>query len=183
MKNKSVYILLSIVLFSIIMHLKGITSPLLDFHAWRQTQTAMIARNYYENGFKFFNPQVDWYGQESNKRAGTEFPVFSFIIALLYKMFGMHDILGRFLAVFFSVMSSDYVFFIKICRINNYLCRFVIFYNRVLVHCFKKAFIFFRSLVYIGSYLYNCDRGIRLYSSVYSTSICTNKCSIYWWRN
>src|SRR3989339_2159553 len=110
MKNKSVYILLSIVLFSIIMHLKGITSPLLDFHAWRQTQTAMIARNYYENGFKFFNPQVDWYGQESNKRAGTEFPVFSFIIALLYKMFGMHDILGRFLAVFFSAMSSVYLF-------------------------------------------------------------------------
>ena len=51
MKNKSVYLLLSIFLLSIIIHLKGINSPLLDFHSWRQTQTAMIARNYYRNGF------------------------------------------------------------------------------------------------------------------------------------
>ncbi|MBN1383341.1 MAG: glycosyltransferase family 39 protein [Elusimicrobia bacterium] len=110
MKKNLLIIIFSIFVFSIVFHIKGITSPLLDFQSWRQTQTAMVARNYYENGFKFFHPQVDWSGRESNRRAGTEFPVFSFLIALLYKIFGVHDILGRFLAVFISACSAVYLF-------------------------------------------------------------------------
>lgn len=110
MKKSLLIAVFSIFVFSILLHIKGITNPLLDFHSWRQTQTAMVAKNYYENGFKFFHPQVDWAGRESNKRAGTEFPVFSFLVAGLYKIFGVHDILGRFLAVFFSACGAVYLF-------------------------------------------------------------------------
>ncbi|MDD5688310.1 MAG: glycosyltransferase family 39 protein [Elusimicrobia bacterium] len=108
--KKNFLIIFSIFLFSVLVQIKGITNPLLDFHAWRQTQTAMTIRNYYENGFKFFYPQVDWVGQRSVERAGTEFPVYSYLVALLYKVFGQHDILGRFLAVFFSASGAAYLF-------------------------------------------------------------------------
>jgi hypothetical protein len=37
-------------------------APLVDEQAWRQTDTAAVARNYYEEGFSFFHPRVDWRG-------------------------------------------------------------------------------------------------------------------------
>ena len=64
----------------------------------------------------------------------------------------------------------DYAFFIKICRINNYLCRFVIFYNRVLVHCFKKAFIgsegiLFGSLVGLLLFCNHIEQFLRIFEN------------------
>lgn len=36
--------------------------PVSGFQAWRQADTAAMARNYYKQGFHFLYPQVDWGG-------------------------------------------------------------------------------------------------------------------------
>ena len=97
-----------IVGFSLLVHLPGITSPLLDYHAYRQCQTASMARNYVRSGMAFLNPQLDTEG--TPVRAGTEFPVYSYLLALLYKLFGMNDIWGRILSSMFGAWGAVFLY-------------------------------------------------------------------------
>ena len=72
----------------------GVTAPLLDYHSWRQADTAAIARNYATNGYHLLAPQVDWGGQTPGY-VESEFPLYSYSLALLYAVFGVYDWLGR----------------------------------------------------------------------------------------
>jgi 4-amino-4-deoxy-L-arabinose transferase-like glycosyltransferase len=74
----------------------GLTAPLLDYHSWRQADTASIARNYAANGYRLPYPQVDW-GGGTPGYVESEFPVYTYGLALLYGIFGTHDWLGRLL--------------------------------------------------------------------------------------
>ena len=49
-------------LFGLLCRLYNLTAPFLDYHSWRQTDTAAIARNFYYNGFNILYPQIDWGG-------------------------------------------------------------------------------------------------------------------------
>jgi hypothetical protein len=94
--------------FSLLVHLPGINSPLLDYHAYRQCQTAMMARNYARHGMHFLSPEVDMYGPAV--RTGTEFPIYSFLLALLYKASGIHEFLGRLLSCLFAAWGAVYLY-------------------------------------------------------------------------
>ncbi len=98
----------TLIAFSLLVHLPGLTSPLLDYHAYRQTQTASMARNYVRHGMEFFRPELDTEG--TPRRAGTEFPIYSYMLAVLFKLFGVHDILGRLLSVFFAAWGALLLF-------------------------------------------------------------------------
>lgn len=66
------------------------------FHAdqiifsWRSTDMASIAMNYYRNGFHFLHPQVNW-GGNGPGFVEMELPIIPFVLAVLYKLFGVHD--------------------------------------------------------------------------------------------
>ena len=83
-----------LVLIAIVVRLIGITAPIIGIHAWRQADTAAIARNFYENGFNFFMPQIDWGGSGAGY-CETEFPIYSFLVAIGYQLFGIQDAIGR----------------------------------------------------------------------------------------
>jgi 4-amino-4-deoxy-L-arabinose transferase-like glycosyltransferase len=57
---------------------------------WRPAENAGIARNFLENGFRFFYPQVDW-GGTGPGYVEMEFPVLQYVTALLYAVFGFHE--------------------------------------------------------------------------------------------
>jgi 4-amino-4-deoxy-L-arabinose transferase-like glycosyltransferase len=76
-------------------------APFLDTHAWRQLDTAAMARNFYEDGFLPFDPQVDWGGRHGYLEA--EFPLVPALIAATYRLFGPHDTLGRLVIIVCSV--------------------------------------------------------------------------------
>src|SRR2546421_2523080 len=42
----------------------GIEQTFIDPWSWRQSDVAAIARNYFENGFHFARPRIDWAGNE-----------------------------------------------------------------------------------------------------------------------
>ncbi len=52
-----------------------------------------MARNFYEGPFFPFDPRVDWGGRNGYLEA--EFPLVPALIAVLYQLFGLHEILGR----------------------------------------------------------------------------------------
>ena len=79
----------------------GVTQPLLDFHSWRQTLTATVAKNFYTGGMNLFAPATNW----AVEYYEFEFPVYTYLVALLYKVLGFHDFLGRLVAIAFALGS------------------------------------------------------------------------------
>lgn len=70
-------------------------SPLFDFHAWRQTDTATIARNFYRGSLNPLHPQIDTRGAQADGGVETGFEILAFLVALLARLVGFHDHLGR----------------------------------------------------------------------------------------
>lgn len=101
--------LLLIILFALALRVYSINAPPIGVHQWRQTQTAMIAENYYENGYRFLYPQINWAGGTEGY-AETDFPVYSYAVALGYGVFGDHDWVGRMTSVFFSLAALVFLY-------------------------------------------------------------------------
>jgi hypothetical protein len=92
--------LAAILLLGIGLRLLYITSPLLDAHRWRQIDTAVMARYFYEDSLNPLYPQVNWGGPRGYVE--SELPLVPFIAALLYHLFGPDDMWGRATSVAFS---------------------------------------------------------------------------------
>lgn len=75
--------------------LENIQLPPLDIHEWRQTLTLSIAHNFLENPNIFF-PRMD-IGGNTEGIIACEFPVFNYLLAGIFKLFGTHDWFGRLL--------------------------------------------------------------------------------------
>ena len=93
-----------ILLLALALRCIHIFSPTIGDNSWRQSDTAAMARNFYENGFNFFYPQIDW-GGTSEGYVETEFPLYPFLVALLYKVFDVHEFIGRLLSVVCSLIT------------------------------------------------------------------------------
>ncbi len=72
--------------------------------AWRECDIAAVARNFYVEGMNILYPRIDWRG-DGPGFAEMEFPGLSWSIAVLYKIFGFHEHLGRIVPFAFSVAS------------------------------------------------------------------------------
>ena len=84
-------------------------SPLLDHHAWRQADTAAIARNFYREDFNPFRPQVDWRGAQAagDVETGLELP--AFVVAALSTLGGFRIETGRLLSSLAFLASATFV--------------------------------------------------------------------------
>ncbi len=83
--------------------------------AWRESDTAGIARNYYREGMNLFYPRIDWRG-DGPGYVEMEFPIFPWSIAAAYKVFGYHEVIGRIISYVLSLLTIA-VFF----RLATYL--------------------------------------------------------------
>jgi 4-amino-4-deoxy-L-arabinose transferase-like glycosyltransferase len=88
-----------------------IDQPYIDTWSWRQSDVAAIARNYFQTGFHFAYPQIDWAGNAAGF-VGTEFPILPFLAALCYKFFGVHESIGRLETVILFALSLPFFFFL-----------------------------------------------------------------------
>ncbi|HEX9614212.1 MAG TPA: hypothetical protein VGA55_01830, partial [Bacteroidota bacterium] len=88
LKENPLVILLALALT---VRLYNVEAPLIGAHSWRQTQTAMIARNFYENGHNFFYPQVDW-GGSTPGYFESEFPIYAYVVSLVYQIAGFSEV-------------------------------------------------------------------------------------------
>lgn len=104
--NRRIFILILsfILLFALSFRLYGITNPVYDYCAWRQTETAALARNYVEDRLPFAYPEVDWVGPQG--RAEMEFPLYPYLLSRLYLLFGVHEILGRLITILCALATA-----------------------------------------------------------------------------
>jgi hypothetical protein len=92
-----------------------ITDPFVDAWSWRQSDVAMIAENFSRNGFHVFFPQINWAGPAPGY-VGTEFQLVPLLAALLYRLFGVHEWIGRAVSIAFFAASLP-VFFLLVRRL------------------------------------------------------------------
>ena len=90
----------------------NLQDPLTDKQAWRQTDTAAIARNFYEEGYSLFYPRVDWRGTTPGY-VEANFPLYPFVVALLYAAVdGSYEWLGRLVAALCSAAAAALLYWL-----------------------------------------------------------------------
>ena len=93
--------LLAILLLAAALRLPSFTAPPVDAHSFRQIDTYAIARNFHERSFLPFDPMVDWGGRDGYLEA--EWPGIPALVAVLYRLFGVHEALGRVVILPFAI--------------------------------------------------------------------------------
>lgn len=106
-RHRNLALLIGIV--AVIVRLLAIDQPFIDEWSWRQSDVASIARNYFQHGFQFAYPQIDWAGDQPGY-VGTEFPILPFVAAVCYKFTGVHEWVGRVQAVILFALALPFFF-------------------------------------------------------------------------
>lgn len=106
---KSPFSIVLILIVAIIPRVIKIFSPIIGAHSWRQADTAAIARNFYEYDMNILYPRIDWGGNTAGL-VECEFPIYQYLLATVYSLFGVDIIFGRFLSIIFSLLTLFFIF-------------------------------------------------------------------------
>ena len=85
-----------------------ITCPINDMHAFRQTQTAGLIRDYYRNGINMLYPTIITLGKPGY--LVLEFPLYQTVSALLYRLFIPDVIVARIFTIITGLFSIFFVY-------------------------------------------------------------------------
>lgn len=145
---------LYIVIFTIL-GLENIMTPPIDEHTWRQTLTLMISKNFYEVSPNILYPRTD-VGFSTGGIMSVEFPVFNYILSIIYRILGYEDWYGRLLN-WTICCTGLYFFYLTVKRFFNDQTAFF----GTLAYMVSVTFMYARktmpdsfslSLVIIGTY-------------------------------
>jgi 4-amino-4-deoxy-L-arabinose transferase-like glycosyltransferase len=81
----------------------------IDRPSWRECDIAGISRNYFREGMNLFYPRIDWRGNGPGF-AEMEFPIYPWTIAWFYRVLGVHEVIGRWIAYVFSLIALGIFF-------------------------------------------------------------------------
>ena len=109
LERRTTKVVLTLWILAVAARLIFVNQPYVDHWSWRQSDVAAIARNFYDGGFHFAYPQIDWAG-DATGYVGTEFPILPFLAAICYKFAGIHEWIGRGQAVIFFAVSLPFFF-------------------------------------------------------------------------
>ncbi|MBK8813657.1 MAG: glycosyltransferase family 39 protein [Acidobacteria bacterium] len=112
MNRRLTYILAAIFVIGAAVRLADVLRPI-ERSLWRESDVGAVARNFATESLNIFYPRIDWRGT-SPGYAEMEFPLYPFIIAVTYKLFGVNDVLGRVWALAFSLLTL--LVFFKLAR-------------------------------------------------------------------
>jgi 4-amino-4-deoxy-L-arabinose transferase-like glycosyltransferase len=166
-------------IFAVVARLILIDQPYIDHWSWRQSDVAAIARNFFEHGFHFAYPQIDWAG-DTPGYVGTEFPILPFVAAICYKLAGVHEWIGRVQAVVFFAASLP-CFFLLVREIFGGTAAIwaTLFYSFAPLNLFAgRSFmpdVPSLSLALIGLYFFlrwiNSERSTSLFAAAIAISL------------
>lgn len=86
------WVVITLILLCVVVRLYKFNTPLIEYHSWRQADTAAVARNYTRNGIDLLNPRYDDFSPLQSGIANpqgyrmVEFPIYNALIALSYQI-------------------------------------------------------------------------------------------------
>ncbi|NQV26018.1 MAG: glycosyltransferase family 39 protein [Rhodopirellula sp.] len=99
----------AILLGTLSVRLSTIDSPSIDRSPWKEIDYLMISKSYFENGYRFLYPEIDWPAQEPRYTA-MELPVVPYVAALCYGIFGYSAFSARLLPAVAWLVTALYAF-------------------------------------------------------------------------
>jgi 4-amino-4-deoxy-L-arabinose transferase-like glycosyltransferase len=113
------YHVLVILLLALAVRLPLVFTPITYTDSWRQADTASIAHNFYRDGgnFNILYPQINWGGNVPGY-VEAEFQLYTFVVAILYRVFGEHIILGRLVSLALTLPTLG-LFYLLVRRMFN----------------------------------------------------------------
>lgn len=146
------FLIFFLLILALIVRLYKITTPLADYHSWRQADTAAVARNYVkEKKIDLLHPKYDDLSKIQSGRENpvgyrmVEFPLYQALIAKIYLIFPFFsiEVYGRLISIFFTLLSLVTLYFLLLfssSRIAAFfagftfaLTPFMIFFTRVVL--------------------------------------------------
>ncbi len=117
-KKTQLFILLIILFGAITVRLYRFSNPIADWHAWRQSDTSSVSRNFVKYGFDVLHPRFD---DISNIPSGkdnpngyrfVEFPIYNILQASFYKISGTFSLeeSGRIVTIISSLLSIVFIY-------------------------------------------------------------------------
>ncbi len=149
-KRIDLLILFFILAIAVFFRLYKISTPLADFHSWRQVDTSAVTRNFVKNGIDLLHPIYD---DLSNVQSGmdnpngyrmVEFPIYNAIVAVLYSTFPFTsiEIWGRLTTIIFSLIIISIIYYLLLKENSR---RSAIFAS--LLYSIFPFFVFFSRVV------------------------------------
>jgi len=86
------------------LHIWRLSASPNGYHKWRESDTAAVIQNYYQEDMSFHQPRVLQRGAQSGI-TGMELPIYNYSAAVLYKIFGSHHILPHLLTLLAALLS------------------------------------------------------------------------------
>ncbi|MBS1797365.1 MAG: glycosyltransferase family 39 protein [Acidobacteria bacterium] len=112
MSGKTKFILILIFLVGAAVRLPDVRRPI-DRASWRECDLGAVARNYATESMNPLRPRIDWRGTTPGD-AEMEFPLYPYLTAIAYKIFGVHDYFGRVWSFLFAL--GTLLFFFRLAR-------------------------------------------------------------------
>ncbi len=94
--KKNRYILYAGLLVFFLLHLYRLNAPPNGYHQWRESDTAAMTLNFFQEDASFFQPRCNQRGAGEGI-TGSELPLYSYVGALLYFVVGPHHLIPRLL--------------------------------------------------------------------------------------
>ncbi|MCS7092867.1 MAG: glycosyltransferase family 39 protein [Patescibacteria group bacterium] len=177
------YFLVSLIIFlGLLFRFYKIDIPLADFHSWRQTDTAAVAKIFLQEDFNLLKPRYfDLSSIQSGKENPqgwrmVEFPVYNAIFAFLHKnlSFISLEIWGRLTSIFFSLVIIFLVYYFLLKEKNRWaavfgalvyaIMPFFVFYSRVILP--ETTALGFSVLAIFFLYLFNQRRAKGIFLNI-----------------
>lgn len=97
--SKWIFILLFLVLSFIYNYHEILFKSPQSIHTWRQCDCLSITMNYFQDNNSFLQPAVHYLGRDGIGRTVSDFPLIYFSVGQLWKIFGHHEFIFRFLVL------------------------------------------------------------------------------------
>lgn len=110
--SKAKIVLILIFVAGALVRVADVMRPI-DKASWRECDLGSVSRNFVQEGFAPLYPRIDWRGNTPGY-AEMEFTLYPTLIAFTYKIFGVHDFIGRAWAFVFSLGAM--FFFFRLAR-------------------------------------------------------------------
>jgi len=78
---------------------------------WRETDVGAMARNFYREDMNILHPRIDWRG-DGPGLVESEFPLYPWTVAVLYRVFGYHEEVARLVSLVVSLLACGVFFLI-----------------------------------------------------------------------
>lgn len=99
MIDRHYIIVIVIIILGFSVRLINIEKPILEVASWRQCDTATVARNFHGHGMNILYPEMVGMGDVKGYAGQTECHIYPYTVAMLYKLFGVHEYLGRLVSI------------------------------------------------------------------------------------